>query len=169
PNDSDAGESVAEGVLVPVPLRLAVCGLLLALSLTDSVALRLPVAVGVQVRTMVQRELAASEVAELLVWAKSPLLVPVMPILLMVTVELPALATVTYTLSLHDALPILPNDSDAGESVAEGVLVPVPVRLAVCGLLLALSLTASVALRLPVAVGVNVTLMVQLEDRESVV
>ena len=95
PNDSDVGESVAEGVLVPVPLRLAVCGLLLALSLTDSVALRLPVAVGVNVTLMVQRELPASEVPQLLVWAKSPLLVPVMPMLLMVTVELPVLETVT--------------------------------------------------------------------------
>ena len=95
PKDSDAGESVAEGVLVPVPLRLAVCGLLLALSLTDSVALRLPVAVGVNVSLMVHFELLPRLEGQLLVWAKSPLLDPVMPMLLMVTVELPVLETVT--------------------------------------------------------------------------
>src|SRR5437867_6271041 len=39
-------------------------------------------------------------------------------------------------------------------------VVPVPVRLAVCGLFVALSVTVSVPLRVPVAAGVNVTLIV---------
>ena len=78
-----------------MPLRLAVCGLLLALSLTDSVALRLPPAVGVKVTLMVQLELAASEVPQLLVWPKSPLLAPVMAILLMLNVTFSELLSVT--------------------------------------------------------------------------
>ena len=62
---------------VPVPVRLAVCGLPAALSVTATLALRLPVAVGVNVTLMVQLELAASELPQLFVCAKSPLLVPV--------------------------------------------------------------------------------------------
>ena len=78
-----------------MPLRLAVCGLLLALSLTESVALRLPVAVGVKVTLMVQLELAASEVPQLLVWAKSLLLAPAMAMLEILSVALPEFASVT--------------------------------------------------------------------------
>ena len=52
-------------------------------------------AVGVNVTLMVQLELLPRLEGQLLVWAKSPLLVPVMPMLLMVTVELPVLETVT--------------------------------------------------------------------------
>ena len=78
-----------------MPVRLTVCGLPLALSLTDSVALRLPLALGVNVTLMVHFELLPRLEGQLLVWAKSPLLVPVMPILLMVTAKLPVLETVT--------------------------------------------------------------------------
>ena len=50
-----------------------------------------------------------------------------------------------------------------GLSAAEGpTVVPVPVRLAVCGLPAALSVTVTVPVRVPAAVGVNVTLMMQL-------
>src|SRR5439155_1681291 len=93
----------------------------------------------------------ASEVPQLLVWAKSPLLVPVMPMLLMVTVELPVFQNITGWTSMDVSTWCLAIGSDIGESVAEGVLVPVPLRLVVCVLLLALSLTFFVALRLPVA------------------
>src|SRR5438034_717410 len=72
-----------------------------------------------------------------------------------VVVALVSLTAWMHTRSLHDALPI----SDA---------VPVPERLAVCGLPLASSVTVKVAVRAAVAVGVNVTLMVQLELAASV-
>ena len=53
--------------------------------------------------------------------------------------------------------------SEVGEIVMEAVAAaPVPVRLAVWGLLPALSFMVSVPRRRPVAVGVKVTLMVQL-------
>ena len=88
------GERLAEDE-TPVPLRLAVWGLPAALSLTVRVAVRVPVAVGVNVTLIVQLPPAATLDPQLLVWAKSPLLVPVMPILLMVTAKLPVLETVT--------------------------------------------------------------------------
>src|SRR5450432_1259936 len=50
-----------------------------------------------------------------------------------------------------------------GLRAAEGpTAVPVPVRLAVCGLPAALSVTVTVPVRVPAAVGVKVTLMEQL-------
>ena len=55
-----------------------------------------------------------------------------------------------------------PKATDAGVRLTAGAI-PVPVRLADCGLLVALSVTVNVPPCVPVAVGVNVTLMVQLE------
>jgi len=66
------------GSAVPVPERLAVCGLLVALSVTVKVPLRVPVAVGVKVTLIVQDAPAATELPQLFVSAKSPLLAPVM-------------------------------------------------------------------------------------------
>ena len=59
--------------VVPVPERLVVCGLLLALSLTVRVPLRAPTTVGVKVTLTVHLPLLASELPQVLVWAKSPL------------------------------------------------------------------------------------------------
>src|SRR5437773_11273604 len=77
PKGTDEGVSVAADA-VPVPERLAVCGLPLASSVTVKVAVRAAVAVGVNVTLMVQLELAASVEGvsgQLLVWPKSPGLV----------------------------------------------------------------------------------------------
>ena len=61
--------------LRPVPLRLTVCGLLLALSVSLSVPVRFPVAVGVKVTLIVQLAPAATEPPQVLVSEKSPLVV----------------------------------------------------------------------------------------------
>ena len=79
----------------PVPVRLAVWGLPAALSLTVSVAARVPVAVGVKVTLIVQFAPAARLVPQLLVWPKSPLLVPVMVMPLMLNEALPEFESVT--------------------------------------------------------------------------
>jgi hypothetical protein len=68
-----------------VPERLAVCGLLVALSVTVNVPLRAPAAVGVKVTLIVQFAPAATLAPQLLVWAKSPLLVPVKVMLVMLS------------------------------------------------------------------------------------
>ena len=68
------------------------------MSLIERLALRLPVAVGAKVTLMVQVALAASVLGlsgQLLVWAKSPALVPARPMLLMVKAPLPLLVSVT--------------------------------------------------------------------------
>src|SRR5438067_1446456 len=59
PNERLVGERVTAGA-VPVPLSATVCGLPPALSLMETLALRLPVAPGVKVTLMVQVALTAS-------------------------------------------------------------------------------------------------------------
>ena len=80
------GDRVAVGA-TPAPDTLDVWGLLLALSVTVRVAPRVPVAAGVKVTLMVQVPLAARVeglTGQLLVCPKSPGLVPVKPMLVMV-------------------------------------------------------------------------------------
>ena len=67
-----AGEMLAPGV-APVPVRLTFCGLPAAVSYTYSVPLRVPVVVGVKITLIVQEELAARLLPQLLVWEKSPM------------------------------------------------------------------------------------------------
>ena len=69
---------------MPVPDTPEVWGLLLALSVTVKIALRVPVAVGVKVTLMVQVAPVAKVEGQLLVCPKSPGLVPVKPTLVMV-------------------------------------------------------------------------------------
>ncbi len=76
----EAGERLTSGPVVedvPVPLRVVVWGLPVALSATLKVALKVPVAEGVKVTLIVQLAAAARLVPQVLVWAKSLLLVPV--------------------------------------------------------------------------------------------
>jgi hypothetical protein len=87
-------ERLAAGA-VPVPLRLAVCGLPVALSVTLTEAVRLPLAEGVKVTLIVQVAPPATELPQLLLWAKSPALVPVSVTLVMLNVALPLLVRVT--------------------------------------------------------------------------
>jgi len=98
PKETEVGERLTPGPVVPVPLKLAVCGLPAALSLTPTLALLVPVAVGLNVTLMAQLALAARVEGlkgQLLVWAKSPLLVPVMLMLAIISAELPLLVRVT--------------------------------------------------------------------------
>src|SRR5258706_15666750 len=68
------GLRAAEGpTAVPVPVRLAVCGLPAALSVKVVVPVRVPAAVGVKVKLMGQFAPAASEGAAVLVCAKDAL------------------------------------------------------------------------------------------------
>ena len=73
-------------------MRLVVCGLFEALSVTASVAVRVPLAVGVKVTLTVQLDLAASEAPQLFDWEKSPLLVPLMAMLMLSAVLWPLLS-----------------------------------------------------------------------------
>jgi len=97
PNASEAGERLATGpvdVEAPVPGRVVVCGLPVALSVTATVAVRVPEAAGVNVTLIVQLTPAATDVPQVLLSAKSPPLVPVMAILVMLKDALPVLESV---------------------------------------------------------------------------
>src|SRR6266699_4813635 len=95
----------------------------------------------------------------LLVCPKSPGLVPVKPMLVMVNAAPLGFESVTAWAALVAPTFWFPKDSELGERL--GGAIPVPETPAVWGLLLALSVTVRIALREPVAAGVKVTLMVQ--------
>jgi hypothetical protein len=88
-----AGETPAEGA-APVPVRLTAWGLPLALSVMLTEAVRLPLAVGVKVTLIVQLPPAATELPQVLVWAKSPALAPVIIRLAISSTPFPTFSTV---------------------------------------------------------------------------
>ncbi len=63
----------AVGAMVPVPVSETVCGLPLALSVTETAPVREPATVGVKVTEIVQVPAAATDAPQVLVWLKSPL------------------------------------------------------------------------------------------------
>ena len=134
------------------------------MSATLTVPLLAPVAVGVKLMLIVQVPLTArleGLTGQLVVWAKSPLFVPAMTMLVIVSGALPVFESVTTWATLLLLSCWFPNAMEVGVKLAAAA-VPAPVRLIVWGLPVALSLKVSVAARAPLAVGVNVTLMVQL-------
>jgi hypothetical protein len=145
-----------------VPVKATVCGLPVALSATDSDALRAPVADGVKVTLIMQFAPAATLVPQLLVCAKLVGFVPVREMLVIVKAAVPVFDNVTGLAALVVFVVWFPNANEVGEKLTAGVeATPVPVRATVCGLPVALSATDSDALRAPVAAGLKVTLMVQ--------
>jgi len=77
------------------------CGLPAASSMTVTAAVRIPVAVGVNVTLIVQFPLfAATELPQLFVCAKSPLFAPVTPMLVILRAALPVLVSVTVCAAL---------------------------------------------------------------------
>jgi hypothetical protein len=75
----------------PVPERLTVCGLPVALSARVRDAVRVPLAAGLNVTLTEQLALAASELPQVLVWVKLLALAPVSVMLVMLIAELPVL------------------------------------------------------------------------------
>src|SRR6266566_1571497 len=127
PNDG-TGEGERLGSTVPVPDTPAVWGVLLALSVTVNVALRVPVAAGVKLTLMVQLPLAARVeglIGQLLVCPKSPGLVPVKPMLVMVSAAAVGFESVTALAVLVMPTLWLPN-SGTGDGERLGSNVPVP-------------------------------------------
>lgn len=142
----------------PVPLRLTLWGLSAALSVSVSAPVRLPLAVGVNVTLMLQLALVATDPAQLLVWAKSPLAAMVSE----VSAAVPVLVRV-----MDCEAPVVETDCPEkvrldADKLALAPPPPVPRRLTRCGLPLALSASVSAPVRFPSVVGVNVTLVVQL-------
>src|SRR5207249_4739449 len=109
----------------PVPVRLTACGLPLALSVTLNDALLVPLAVGVKVTLIVHCAPAATEVPQLLVCPKSPLLAPVMAMLEMFNVAEPMLLRVTACAALVVPTISFGNPSEDGDKRTTGPLAAV--------------------------------------------
>jgi hypothetical protein len=131
---------------------------------TEMLAVRLPLALGLKLTESVQLPPAASVlglIGQVFVWPKSAAFVPPSPIAVIVSAALPEFVRVTVW-----AAPLVPTARDpkprlVGENDTAGAAVtPVPVSVNRCGLPLALSVTATLAVRAPVAVGLNVTVIV---------
>ena len=78
----------------PVPESEAVWGLSGALSATERIAERVPLALGVKITLMEQLAPAASEVPQLFVWAKSPGLLPPNEMPVILRLDVPELLSV---------------------------------------------------------------------------
>jgi hypothetical protein len=87
------GERPAIGA-VPVPIKLTVCGLFVAVSETVNVAVRLPGAVGLNFTLIVQVPFNATEPPHVLVSVKSAGSAPVTEMLMMVKLAFPVLVRV---------------------------------------------------------------------------
>ena len=94
PKERLLGETPATAV-VPVPERLMVCGLPVALSATLTIAERMPDAVGLKVMLIVQVDPALKLDPQVLVCTKSLRFTPETAILVTLNVALPELVKVT--------------------------------------------------------------------------
>src|SRR5256884_448838 len=141
-----------------------ICGLPPALSVSDSVPVRAPEAVGVKVTLMVQVPPAA-KVAGLVGQALAPVLVaaksPEGANELIVKAAAPVFVSVTVIGALVVASSWLPKSRLVGANPTPGA-VPFPLSVMICGLPPALSVSDSVPVRAPEAVGVKDTLMARL-------
>ena len=125
-NVNEVGERLAAAVdaATPEPVRLAVWGLPLALSVTVTLAVLVPDAVGLKVTLIAQVVPAATEPPQVLLWAKSPLLVPVTAMLLMLSAALPVLDSVIAWAALVVPTFWFANVSEVGDTPADDVEEP---------------------------------------------
>jgi hypothetical protein len=128
---------------VPVPERLTVCGLLLALSLTFMVAVRVPIAPGVKVTEILHQDFSARSPPQVFVCVKSLGSAPVNVMLLIVNAVGRLLASMTMSTAPAVSTVRAANVKEVGETIAGKT--PVPVSVAVWGVFDALSVTVSVA------------------------
>jgi hypothetical protein len=139
-----------------VPERLTDWGLPAALSVMVSEAKRLPLAEGVKMTLIEQLPPAATELPQLLVWAKSLAFEPESARLVTLKVALPELVNVIVCAELAVLTDWFPKARLVGETVAPGA-VPVPQRATVWEAPLPLSLIVNEAVRVPAAEGLKVT------------
>jgi hypothetical protein len=103
----------------PVPVREIVCGLFVALSVTESFAVMAPVAAGVNVTLIVHEAWAASDVLQVFAeMANALALIPVMVSPEIVMAVLSSFFNVAFFAALVSLRPCLPKDRVAGLNVA---------------------------------------------------
>jgi hypothetical protein len=164
-NVSVVGVAVTTTVpALPVPVRLTVCGEFVALSETESVPVREPVVVGLNVTETVQfvRGLKVPVHGDVppLATAKSPLAANEIDVLAVLLVFL--MVTVLAALVVPTVWAANVSLGGVTVTVAGEPLVPVPERVTLCGEFAAWSAIEMLPDSGPAMVGVNVTLMVQL-------
>jgi len=111
---------------LPVPVRVTVCGLPLALSVMVSEAVRVPQPEGVNITAIVHWVPVASEAPHVLVSPKSLALVPVIVEPLIVKAALPVLVRVMVWEELVVATGSVPKVRLVAERLAAGQPVAVP-------------------------------------------
>jgi hypothetical protein len=155
--------TVKSGAAIPAPVKAAVCGEPVALSATETEAVRLATELGVNVTEIVHDAPVASVSPQVLVSAKSIALVPVIEMPEMFSTALPVFDSFSVCAVVVAPITVLPKLSVVGASVAAGAggIVPEPLKAAVCGDPVALSATETVAAKLAAELGVNVTEIVQ--------
>jgi hypothetical protein len=116
-------------MVVPVPVRLTLCGEFDAWSVIEIEPVRVPVVVGVNVTVSVQLPPAASVLEQLLVCAKSPVAAPIES----GVATAPVFFTVTFWLGLVVPTVCEVNVKLVGDGVTMTVPVPVPDRVTICG------------------------------------
>ena len=151
---------------VPVPVNFAICGEPLALSDTDTVAIKLVTKVGVKMTEMVQVAEATKVVPHVLVCVKSAGFAPVMETEIPVNEALPVFDKTMVEAALVVLTAWLPKAMETGESEATGALaaVPVPFRVIVWTVPLtfnALSVALTAPVMLPEATGLKLIGSVQ--------
>src|SRR5207302_1142574 len=153
------------GAAVPEPVSVMACGVPAELSVMVTAPLRGPSAVGVKVMPMAQLAPAASDAAQVVVRAKSP--VAAIPVI--VSAALPVLESVTVRGVPVRLICWLPNATLAAVrlATAAGGAVPVPVSVTPCGLPASLPVMVIAPARAPAAAGVNVMLMAQVAPGAS--
>ena len=138
-------------LFLPVPVRPTDCGLPPPLSVIMTEAVRVPVAVGVNVTLIVQLAWAPTLPPQVLVSAKSPGFAPLrLMLVIVIACTASLLVNVTVWAALVDPTAWLPKVRLVGVSVMS---VPTPVSATVCGLPEALSVIDRVAVRLFLLVG----------------
>ncbi len=149
---------------LPVPVRLEVCGLLAALSVTFNVPVLVPVCVGLNVTLILRLDLAAKLGAQVVV---ETLKSPVVEI-----ARLPVSATVCLLASVNTFAGLVVPTVRARYVALAGVNVaatmPVPVSGTICGLPGALSAIVTSPVSAPSCVGLKTTLMMHVFPAASV-
>lgn len=157
PKFKEAGERYGSGI-VPVPVSVAICGLLLALSVTVTEPLDKPGLVGAKVTAILHVVLAFRDAGQLSPSENGP--VDKMFVILKETDEL--LVRVSTCGALAAPTFVSANDTELGDRLAAGAI-PIPVSMVTCGLLLPECMTVSDKLKLPTVTGLSVTVIVQEE------
>ena len=119
------GEKLIPAVAVmPVPLRLAVCGDPAALSVTVMLAEKVAAESGVNFTAIVQEPPAVTALPQLFVCEKSAGLAPPGAIEEIVSVAVPVFESVRFCAALVLPTSTLPNDREPGERFAIGAVEP---------------------------------------------